>query len=170
MIFGVPLIPNHSVVLWFCDAIAKVVLKILQPFLVIYTPHNWAWGSFIDIDSIVFHQYLLSYSELQSCLKQNFSPIHEWTNQRHMWEAKAIHPMAQGDLLMEWQTGAVYPGAITSMSNEISSRCFVKDHAIRSIFIPLVEICVSCNQLTFEVSYTMLTWCHWVDSTRVFEM
>lgn len=87
-----------------------------------------------------------------------------------MWEVKTIHPMAQTDLLMEWQTGVLYSGTITSMSNEISSGCFVNDHAIRSIFIPLVKTCVSCNQLTFEVSYAILTWSHWVDSTRVIEM
>lgn len=87
-----------------------------------------------------------------------------------MWEAKAIHSMAQGDLLIEWQTGVVCSGTITSMSNEISSRCFVNDHAIRSVFIPLVKICVGCNQLTFEVSYAMLTWSHWIDSTRIIDI
>lgn len=87
-----------------------------------------------------------------------------------MWEAKAIHPMAQGDLLMEWQTGVVYSDTITSISNEISSRCFVNDDAIGSIFIPLVKICVGCNQLTSEVSYAVLTWSHCVDSTRVIEI
>lgn len=74
-----------------------------------------------------------------------------------MWEAKAICPLAQDDLLTEWQTEVLYSGIIASTTNEISSRYFVNNHAIRSIFIPLVKIQVGCNQLSFEISYTMLT-------------
>lgn len=57
-----------------------------------------------------------------------------------MWEAKVICPAAHDDLLTEWQTGLFYSGIIASTSNEVSSRCFVNDHAIRSIFIPFVKI------------------------------
>jgi len=78
--------------------------------------------------------------------------------------------MAWGDLLTEWQTGVFDSDIIASISNEISSRCFVTDHAIRSIVILMVNIQVGFNQLAFEISYTMLTWSHCVDSTRVIEI
>ena len=75
--------------------------------------------------------------------------------------------MGQDDLLIEWQTEVFYSGIIASTSNEISSRCFMNDYAIMSIFTPLVKNQLGCNQLAFEISYTMLTWNHCVDSTRV---
>lgn len=80
------------------------------------------------------------------------------------------HSMAQDDLLTELQTKVFYSGIIASTSGEISSGCFLNDHAVRSIFIPLVKIQVGCNELAFEISYTLLTCSHCVDSMGVIEI